>query len=255
MCPVGSHPLDYVGVSLPISCSRAFEPFVCKMKRAAVLARRLAAAASRAQLSLCDTLISTNTANGGRSSRAAVASAAASAAVLATAHWALAEAAQQPQHKHQQDEDGQEDACKECPEGVQLEEQPVAISNSATAQASRCCSGLWLRAAAACTPGGCTLPVAIALALGHAVRCSSVPLQPFSLGKRGAAVHDSFTCITLSPPPTPQQWRVFTDMGRELVQQGRHGEAERYFKKAVEMARWVRCRGWGIPPRVWRSLA
>jgi hypothetical protein len=27
------------------------------------------------------------------------------------------------------------------------------------------------------------------------------------------------------------QWRVFTDMGRELVQQGRHSEAERYFKK------------------------
>lgn len=37
----------------------------------------------------------------------------------------------------------------------------------------------------------------------------------------------------------PLQWRVFTDMGRELVQQGRHSEAERYFKKAVEMARWV----------------
>ena len=37
--------------------------------------------------------------------------------------------------------------------------------------------------------------------------------------------------------PLPQ-WRVFTDMGRELVRQGRHGEAERYFKK-VRLAKWV----------------
>lgn len=35
-------------------------------------------------------------------------------------------------------------------------------------------------------------------------------------------------CGACAPRP---QWRVFTDMGRELVQQGRHGEAERYFKR------------------------
>ena len=33
------------------------------------------------------------------------------------------------------------------------------------------------------------------------------------------------------------QWRVFTDMGRELVQQGRHAEAEAYLRRAVEAAR------------------
>lgn len=46
-----------------------------------------------------------------------------------------------------------------------------------------------------------------------------------------AAVLAALVEAVLSCPALPPQWRVFTDMGRELVQQGRHGEAERYFKK------------------------
>jgi hypothetical protein len=41
----------------------------------------------------------------------------------------------------------------------------------------------------------------------------------------------------LHAPPSVLQWRVFTNMGRELVQQGRHAEAEAYLRRAVEAAR------------------
>jgi hypothetical protein len=72
----------------------------------------------------------------------------------ATAQWSLTEAPGQQQGQNEETE-----PCSECGD-VQLGEQPVAASSSATAK-----------------------------------------------------------------------WRVFTDLGRDLVQQGRLSEAERYFKK------------------------
>lgn len=139
------------------------------MRRAAqALAARLAAAS--AKLAAPGATMCGQAAPGRHGPGAAAAAAAAATVLAAGAQWGLAEAPhpareQQPKAEQQQGQDGQQAECPTCPD-VSLEDQPVAISNSATAQ-----------------------------------------------------------------------WRVFTDMGRELVQQGRHGEAERYFKKAVEMAR------------------
>lgn len=208
------------------------------MKRAAALARRLAATDSRCLQHLYATLYSQSTATGGNAGRAAGA-VAASAAAVATAQWALAEAAQQPHHSQQKQADAQqEESCAECSTDVQLEEQPVAISNSATAQAKPP-PPLWHHKARAQLPLACTHGHTRATCR-HA-QCSTSGSKPH-LGAWycPTAQQAAAPCNGRLPCVPPLQWRVFTDMGRELVQQGRHGEAERYFKKAVEMARCVR---------------
>lgn len=103
------------------------------MKRVAGLAKRLAATASNARSHLRMMNFSVAPA-GGSAGLAAVA--VASAAAVATAQWARAEAAQQQPHTQQNEAGSQDESCKECTPDVQLEEQPVAISNSATAQVS-----------------------------------------------------------------------------------------------------------------------
>ena len=66
-----------------------------------------------------------------------------------------------------------------------------------------------------------------------------------------AAPHARAAAAVASPPPDGQppatsndgtaQWRVWTDVGRDLAGQGRQAEAEAYLRRALEAAR----RGFG----------
>jgi tetratricopeptide (TPR) repeat protein len=81
---------------------------------------------------------------------------------------------------------------------------------------------------------GAALAAAAAAAGGTA--WAAAPPVPAPLSPAGAP----------APAPAPSndataQWRVFTDVGRDLVRQGRRDEAEAYFVRALEAAR----RGFG----------
>ncbi len=103
------------------------------MRRAAqALAARLAAVSLKAAGPAA--AISDQAATGRRGAGAAAAAAAAATVLAAGAQWGLAEAPhaareQQPGAEQQ----SQQGECANCPD-VSLEDQPVAISNSATAQ-------------------------------------------------------------------------------------------------------------------------
>lgn len=107
------------------------------MRRAAqALAARLAAAS--AKLAAPGATMCGQAAPGRHGPGAAAAAAAAATVLAAGAQWGLAEAPhpareQQPKAEQQQGQDGQQAECPTCPD-VSLEDQPVAISNSATAQ-------------------------------------------------------------------------------------------------------------------------
>lgn len=110
------------------------------MRRAAqALAARLAAASLKSAAPAAEMC---GQAAVGRRGAGAAATAAAAATVLAAgAQWGLAEAPhpardQQPKAEQQQGQEGQQAECANCPD-VSLEDQPVAISNSATAQVRR----------------------------------------------------------------------------------------------------------------------
>lgn len=105
-------------------------------RAAAALAARLAAGSLKTAApaaAVCSQIAA------GRGAAGTAAAAATAAAVLATgAQWGLADAPhpareQQPAAEQQQGKEGEPAECPTCPD-VALEEQPVAISNSATAQ-------------------------------------------------------------------------------------------------------------------------
>lgn len=120
------------------------------MRRAAqALAARLAAAS--AKLAAPGTTMCGQAAPGRHGPGAAAAAVAAATVLAAGAQWGLAEAPhpareQQPKAEQQQGQDGQQAECATCPD-VSLEDQPVAISNSATAQVRQGFSGLGCRPA------------------------------------------------------------------------------------------------------------
>lgn len=165
------------------------------MRRAAGLAGRLAAAACRLVTTSAGASSAQAAAATGRSFSAAAAATAACLTAVASAQWSLLEAAQHMprQHEGQGDKTQDDTPCPDC--DVALEDQPSAIANNATAQVG--------------APLACLLP-------------------PSSHPSPGRSTQPCPCCL----PAHVLQWRVFTDMGRELVQQGRHGEAERYFLKA-----------------------
>jgi hypothetical protein len=184
---------DRLDSQLCRTLARTSEPV---MRRLSGLARRLAVAMKQ-RISIVEEQFAGRpaTAVGSPSGRpsAATGTAAAAGLLAAFTQWSLADAPQKQGHEQQAQQEDDGPACPDCGE-VQLEDQPAAVSNSATAQVLR---GPSMRL---CTA---VRPARVAWAEGD--------------GK-------------LVFPRCPQ-WRVFTDLGRELVQQGRLGEAERYFKK------------------------
>lgn len=166
------------------------------MRRLSGLARRLSVAMKQRIITVEEQFAGRSaTAVGSPSARrcAATGTTAAAGLLAAFTQSSLADAPQKQGHEQQAQQGDDGAACPDCGE-VQLEDQPAAVSNSATAQV------LWGPSMRLCTA---VRPACNAWAEGD--------------GK-----------LVFSRCP---QWRVFTDLGRELVQQGRLSEAERYFKK------------------------
>lgn len=113
--------------------------------------------------------------------------------------------------------------------------------------------------AASCAAGdlGLSGPAALAAASAAALLATahnacaeaSVPPRQATASEATAAAQAAAAAAMASgqpleaPPPgitsntATAQWRVFTDVGRELVHQGRHTEAESFFLRALEAAR------------------
>lgn len=104
----------------------------CPMRHLTVFARRLAAAAASRTAAGAAAPIAGQpcAATGWLTGRTLAAAAAGGLAAAACTQWSLADSPQQQTQAQQADDS----SCPDCASDIQLEDQPVAISNSATAQ-------------------------------------------------------------------------------------------------------------------------